>query len=905
MRAALLAVLLWMAGASLEARVAAAQTAGDCVSQPYECAVAEVQRREFTPAIRRLEKLVAQAPRDLKALNLLGIALTGAGKPQEGNDRFRAALAIDPRFAPARRNLAVNEFTLDRLEAARRHFDAVIAQAPGDEIAHVYLGEIQFKQRHYVDALAHYEKSAARVAQNPLWLLHHAACLLEAGRTAEAATLLDRLPAQEASSWFDAGVLLGRYGARAEAARFFGAARRKGYGDAYAAGYNETLMLVEAGDIEGAIRTAQELFAQGLKPAELYSLVSRAYAKSNRVKEAYDALREAARIEPAVAEHYVDLAMLCLEHENYDLALEVVDVGLKYRPDSSMLHLQRGVVLAMKGSIEQAEQEFSRASVAAPDASAPYVALAMVWMQRGQTPKAVDTLRARAHATARGGKPQAVIFYALGIAIVRSGAAPDDAAGTEALEAFRTAVRLEPAFASAQAELGKLLFKRGDVTEAISHLERAIALEPENAAPAYVLAQAYRRNGQIDRARDLLARVSRLNAQERGDESDSDFKRTIVRIVREGSGASSSSSVASPPPLASEKAARAATCAAAGDLDGAIASLREAIEAAPAFSEGRYQLSVTLWNRYQRSGGRRLKADLDEAVSVLSRAVEQEPNHPAFHLVLGQLLAEQQQIARAVEHLRRAVALAPGNPEHHYNLGIGLRLQGDLAAAAAAFRAALERNPGHALARRSLGLVLRQIGDSADAAAELRRAASQLPEDPQGHHLLGTVLLKLGDVSGAVVELREAVRLDPSLIEARVVMAQALARQGLKADAMREQAAIQRLNAEKADFGRMLVLLDSSEALLKKGDVAGAIAQRREAIALSPAFPEAHYDLGLALSAADPSSTEAEAAFRRAIALDPNHARAFAALGRVLEARGDDAGARAARARATALAPCS
>ena len=70
----------------------------ECGPAPYDCAVAQVQRQEFAAAIATLERLVAQAPRDLKALNLLGIALTGAGKPEDAIPRFRAALAIDPRF---------------------------------------------------------------------------------------------------------------------------------------------------------------------------------------------------------------------------------------------------------------------------------------------------------------------------------------------------------------------------------------------------------------------------------------------------------------------------------------------------------------------------------------------------------------------------------------------------------------------------------------------------------------------------------------------------------------------------------------------------------------------------------------------------------------------------------------
>ena len=203
------------------------------------------------------------------------------------------------------------------------------------------------------------------------------------------------------------------------------------------------------------------------------------------------------------------------------------------------------------------------------------------------------------------------------------------------------------------------------------------------------------------------------------------------------------------------------------------------------------------------------------AIAQLTRAVEIEPAQPLFHLVLGQLLAEQQRLAPAIEHLRRALALAPravtvDPAEYPYNLGLALRLNGDLDEAEAQFRAALARNPDHALARRSLGLVLRHKEDAAAAVVELRRAVALLPDDAQGHHLLATVLLKLGDLPGATTELREATRLDPALIEARVTLAQTLARSGHKDEALKEQAEVRRLNAEKADFGRMLVLLDSS-----------------------------------------------------------------------------------------------
>ena len=336
--------------------------------------------------------------------------------------------------------------------------------------------------------------------QQPPVMLHYATCLLEQRRTPEAVAVLDRLPPDEPASWFDAGVALGRYGAHAEAARFFGAARRNGYTDAYVAGYNQTLMLIDAGDSEAAIGVADELLAQGLKHAELYSLVSRAYANTTRIKEAYDALREATRLEPTVAEHYIDLAMLCLEHENYDLALEIVDIGLKHRPDSSMLYLQRGVVLAMKGAIEQAENEFSRASRASPVDPAPHVALAMVWMQRGQTQKAVEVLRARTRQCDNPTGLRRCCSMRLASRCCAQARRP-----TRRRVARRWKRSGRPFGYNRRSRRRRRSWASCCSSAATSRRDRAPraggGARTTESAPAYVLAQAYRRSGRMDRAR--------------------------------------------------------------------------------------------------------------------------------------------------------------------------------------------------------------------------------------------------------------------------------------------------------------------------------------------------------------------------------------------------------------------
>ena len=500
----------------------------ECEPASYECAASHVARHEFAEAIGSLETLLERTPADVKALNLLGLALTGAGRVEEANVRFARALALDAAFVPARKNLAVNEFRSGRVAQARAHLEEVLKLSPRDEVANLFLAEVHYRESRRGLALEHYERSGARVADDPQWTLHHAHCLLEAGRRTEATARLEHLPEDDASAQFQAGVILGEAGAPAAAAPFFGRAARPGFADRQVARYNQTLMLIEAGDDAGAIAVAERPLDGARPSGEYLNLVSRAYLGAGRIEDAYNALRQATRLEPTAEVHYVDLATICMDHDNYDLGLEIVDIGLQYRPDSALLYLQRGVLLAQKAQLQAAEEEFQSARRLAPEEPAPYAALAMVWMQTGQTGRAVEVLRE----AARLRPDDHVVSYTFAVALLRSGldlAGPD---AEEAVSALRASIRAKPDFAPARSELGRLLLKRNDLDGAIGELERAVALDPDSTAALYNLGQAFKRRGEPDRAREVLARVMRLNARERGDDPEAELKRVVLRLVK-------------------------------------------------------------------------------------------------------------------------------------------------------------------------------------------------------------------------------------------------------------------------------------------------------------------------------------------------------------------------------------
>jgi tetratricopeptide (TPR) repeat protein len=287
------------------------------------------------------------------------------------------------------------------------------------------------------------------------------------------------------------------------------------------------LAYVKSRNYPAAIRVAQEYLSQGRRKVEIYNLLSQAYEGNGQTVEAYNALRTATQIDPKDENNYLDLATLCVDHANYDLGLEIVNIGIKNIPQSDRLYFQRGTLLAMKGQSARAVEDFETAGKLAPNKSLPDAAKGIVLLELGQTSKAIALLRQRASAT----PDDYVVHYILGEALNRSGPALRSPEENEAIQALEKSVRLNPDFAASRAVLGKLLLRRNEIDRAIMELEKALVLDPEETSSLYQLAQAHRRKGNPERAKELFAKVDRVKSEEK----DKFMNRTLIRLVREGS----------------------------------------------------------------------------------------------------------------------------------------------------------------------------------------------------------------------------------------------------------------------------------------------------------------------------------------------------------------------------------
>jgi tetratricopeptide (TPR) repeat protein len=438
-------------------------------------------------------------------------------------------------------------------------------------------------------------------------------------------------------------------------------------------------------------------------------------------------------------------------------------------------------------------------------------------------------------------------------------------------------------------ERGIALLEKGDVPAALVELRAAVAATPSDAVAHDYLGVALGESGQTDAAAAAFREAIRLDPRR----VEAHFHLGVVldRLGRAQEAVRAyQTALRLKPDSVEARYGLSVVSAKLGDLDGTIRLLREVTDRAPGLSDAHYDVGVYLWTRYRGSRGPRRPADLDEAEAALRKAVALDGTRAKYRLALGQLLAERQRLDEAVGELRQAAALAR-DPAYAYDLGLALRMQGDLDGAEAQLRAAIAGDPRHGEARRALGLILRQKGDLEAAARELRLSVAERPADAQGHNVLGGVLLKLGDLDGAIEEFRQAARLDPALTEAQVNLAQAFAKAGRQDDARAALAEVQRLKERETALSRAMVLVEMAATQLDKGDAAAAVASLREAVAASPDFAEAHYQLGRALRSAAGPPAAIEDALLRAVQLDPGHALARFEWAQQLAARGDTLGA--------------
>lgn len=303
--------------------------------------------------------------------------------------------------------------------------------------------------------------------------LKQANVLLQSGKLPEAIAMLQQLagatpPVKGAQH--DLGVALYRASKLVEAQQAFAAAVRDDPSDQESI-QMEGLTLYRMGQPARAIPFLERV-REWMPSADADSnyVLGLCYLNSRRYEDARGAFAREFSVDPGSASAYFLLSTMLMHAELPELAAEQARKALQLDPKLPLGHFRLGEVALYKSDIPAATHEFEQERQLNPGYPATYDRLGDVYTRSGQY--------------------------------------------DQAQQALTKAISLDVTSTGPFIQMGKVLLRREDATTATMYLRHAEKMDPANYITHTLLAQAYRKTGQEELAKQELEHASRLHADD-------------------------------------------------------------------------------------------------------------------------------------------------------------------------------------------------------------------------------------------------------------------------------------------------------------------------------------------------------------------------------------------------------
>jgi tetratricopeptide (TPR) repeat protein len=286
-----------------------------------------------------------------------------------------------------------------------------------------------------------------------------------------------------------------------------------------------------------------------------------------------------------------------------------------------------------------------------------------------------------------------------------------------AIAEYREALRIDPDFVLAHANLGHALRTKGRLDEAIEQFQDAVAIEAGYVPAHYALGLALIQKGQLETA------IAHLH---------------IARQLA--------------PDDASVRIALSAGLLKWGDVNGAITQAREAVQLSSDSAPAHFALGLAMSTQ----------GSLADAVTEFEAAAKIDDKNPIIENNLGLARAGKGDIDGAVEAYKAAVALAPNSADIHNNLGAALLDNDKPDEASVEFAKAVSLDPANPMYQRNYATALGKKGDADRAIASYHDSLRIDPKDVSLHEGIGLTLLGRADLDAAIEQFVAGMSADPS-----------------------------------------------------------------------------------------------------------------------------------------------
>ena len=468
------------------------------VAQPVptriEPVTSALRAGQFDQALQLLRSDLEQEPKNPQLWALRGIALSGKGNKKEALGAFRHALNISPSYLPALEGAAQIEYDHGGNGAAPL-LEQILKLHPGDPTSHAMLAVLDYRRGDCAAAVPHFEQGGSVVDSQPEAIQAYGDCLMKLKDTEKAIAIFVRALAQPNA-------------------------------DVYAR-YRLASAQMVAQSPKEAIATLQPLLLQNTADADVLALAASAYEADGNTPEAVRVLRQAILSDPHNVNLYVDFANVSLDHQSFQVGVDMINAGLTVEPKAAPLYVARGVLYVQLAQYDKAEADFEAADALNPSQSVGSAAEGLAAVQQNDPERALATVRAK---LAR--KPNdAFLLYLEAQILTERGPDPGSAEFQQALKSAEKAISLRPSLVAARDVLAKLYLQAGENEAAAEQSRKALNSDPKDQTALYHLIQALRKTGHTQGIPDLLKRLANLRIEGTKQEAE----RNRYKLVEEKS----------------------------------------------------------------------------------------------------------------------------------------------------------------------------------------------------------------------------------------------------------------------------------------------------------------------------------------------------------------------------------
>lgn len=435
-----------------------------------------IRSQKYDQALSAAKAALRTAPSDARLWTLEGIIYSLKGNTTEGITAFEKALRISPNLIPALKG-EVQLLYSERDQRAILLLQRVLKADPNDQTAHEMLAMLERDRGNCKSANVQFLLSKDSVMNHPQSLEGYGDCLVRLSQYQDATSIFARLVELRPTSTN--------------------------------ARYNSALVLLTLKQYTQALNVLEPLLAADKKDADILSFASQAYEATGRTPEAVSLLRQAIVLSPQTADYYVSFATICLDHDSFQVGIEMMNAGIKYNPSSAKIYISRGLLYAQIAKYDEAEADFKQAEQLDSNQSISSYAGDLAIFQRNDPGQALDRVRGQL----KSHPDSPLLNFLLAKLLMNQAPAPGSASFNEAMRACELAIKIKPELVDARDVLASMYMSSGRYDLAIEQSRQALQFVSTDETAAYHLLVSLRHTGQKDELQDLVKRISELHQQ--------------------------------------------------------------------------------------------------------------------------------------------------------------------------------------------------------------------------------------------------------------------------------------------------------------------------------------------------------------------------------------------------------